>query len=310
LRTGDDVSSATGLPFLGYLPDTAATQAQATPPNRFSRVMGGLVAMVRSRSIWPTNTVPQAQPMLTQNSSIYLETLQSIRLSIDIMHTRNRRQALGRARARDEADVPPTARGILGITSIRPGEGKSTVSLNLANTLAASGASVLLIDADMRRSGLSRHLGITSGPSLVDVALGQVAWSEVIWNSDPANLDVLPCVRPAGLGHVAELLTAKPIRMLLEEARHRYDHVIVDLAPLGPVIDARVLMRSLGHVLLVAEWGVTPKAMLRKAVESDPILAERTLGVVLNRVDMATFRDYVDRASVEAYLGQYGEYLA
>jgi succinoglycan biosynthesis transport protein ExoP len=68
-------------------------------------------------------------------------------------------------------------------------------------------------------------------------------------------------------------------------------------------------MRSLGHVLLVAEWGVTPKAMLRKAVEGDPILAERLLGVVLNRVDMAALGDYVDRASVDAYLDEYGEYL-
>ncbi len=310
LRTGDDVSSATGLPFLGYLPDTSATPANATPRTWFGRAIVRLVSMARSRSIWPTATTKAGQPTLPQNSSIYLETLQSIRLSVDIIHTRIRRQALGRGRARDELDVPPTARGVLGITSIRPGEGKSTVSLNLATTLAASGASVLLIDADMRRSGLSRHLGITTGPSLVDVALGQVAWTDVIWKADPASLDVLPCVRAAGLGHVAELLTAKPIRTLLDEARHKYDHIIVDLAPLGPVVDARVLMRSLGHVLLVAEWGVTPKAMLRKAVEGDPILAERLLGVVLNRVDMAAFRDYVDRGSVEAYLGQYSDYLA
>ena len=196
------------------------------------------------------------------------------------------------------------------MTSVRPGEGKSTVSLNLATTLAAGGASVLLIDADMRRLGLSRHLGITSGPSLVDVALERVAWSEVLLKADPPNLDILPCVSPGGLGHVADLLAAKAIRTLFEDARHRYDHVLVDLAPLGPVVDARVLMRSLGHILLVAEWGVTPKAMLRRTVEGDQILAERLLGVVLNRVDMAALGDYADRAGVEAYFDQYGEYLS
>jgi polysaccharide biosynthesis transport protein len=54
---------------------------------------------------------------------------------------------------------------------------------------------------------------------------------------------------------------------------------------------------------------VTPKAMLRKVVESDPFLAERLLGVVLNRVDIAGLRDYVDPISVDGNLGEYGAYM-
>jgi polysaccharide biosynthesis transport protein len=309
LRTGEDVSGATGAPFLGYLPDTAAALPATGVLARVTQATRRLSAMARTGYFQPRAAPAQVATAPPQNGSIYAETLQNIRLGLDILQTSDRRQTLGRRRLRDEADAPPPGRGVIGVTSVRPGEGKSTVSLNLATTLAAGGASVLLIDGDMRSPGLSRHLGITSGPSLVDVALGQVAWTEVLWKADPPSLDVLPCVRPGGVGHVAELLAAKPIRTLFDEARHRYDHVVVDLAPLGPVVDARVLMRSLGHVLLVAEWGVTPKAMLRKAVAGDPILAERLLGVVLNRVDMTAFRDYVDRASVDAYLGEYGEYL-
>ncbi len=309
LRTGEDMSEATGAPFLGYLPDMAAAAPKAGLRARLAQPMRRLAGVAWRRPAGAHANAATTAAALSQNSSIYVETLQSIRLAMDIVHASDPRQVLSLRRTRDEAEAPPPPRGALGITSIRPGEGKSTLSLELATTLAAGGASVLLIDADMRRPGLSRYLGITSGPSLVDVALGQVTWTEALRKADPPSLDVLPCVRPGGLGHVAELLAAKSIRMLFEEARHLYDHVIVDLAPLGPVVDARVLMRSLGRVLLVAEWGVTPKAMLRKAVAGDPALNGRLLGVVLNKVDIAALRDYVDRASVEAYLGEYGEYL-
>jgi polysaccharide biosynthesis transport protein len=310
LRTGDDVRAATGLPFLGYLPETKPIASKARPLTRLVKRLRTLVGKSPSGSADAQRGAAQARSTSALDSSIYVETLQNVRLGMDILYTSHRKQVFSLRRPREEVESAPVVRGVLGITSVRPGEGKSTVSLNLAGTLAFSGASVLLIDADMRRPGLSRHLGITTGPSLVEVALGQVAWTDVIWKADPPSLDILPCVRSGGLGHVAELLAAKSITTLLEEARHRYDHVLVDLAPLGPVVDARVLMRSLGHVLMVAEWGVTPKAMLRKAVDSDPILAERLLGVVLNRVDMTVFRDYVDRASVEAYLDEYGEYMA
>jgi polysaccharide biosynthesis transport protein len=310
LRTGEDVTGATGSRFLGYLPDISAAPPKVTAVTRLERRFRGWMDMIWKGSFALRSDSAQTEIAQSHNRSIYVETLQGIRLAMDIVQTSDRRLGLGRHRARDEAEGTRPMRAVLGVTSIRPGEGKSTVSLDLATTLATGGASVLLIDADMRRPGLSRYLEVTKGPSLVEVALGKLAWTEVIRKADPPSLDVLPCVWPGGLGHVAELLAAKPIRALLEEARHRYDHVIVDLAPLGPVVDARVLMRSLGHVLLVAEWGVTPKAMLRKAIESDPVLAERLLGVVLNRVDMASFRDYVDRTSVEAYLGEYGEYLS
>jgi polysaccharide biosynthesis transport protein len=311
LRTGDDITAATGLPFLGYLPETAATTTPKTGPlTRLGERLRTLVGQSPSGSAAAELDSVQADPTSAFDSSIYVETLQNVRLGMDILYSSHRKQVFSLRRPPEQVESAPVGRDVLGITSVRPGEGKSTVSLNLAGTLAFSGASVLLIDADMRRPGLSRYLGITTGPSLVEVALGQVAWTDIIWKADPPSLDILPCVRPGGLGHVAELLAAKSITTLLEEARHRYDHVLVDLAPLGPVVDARVLMRSLGHVLMVAEWGVTPKAMLRKAVDSDPILAERLLGVVLNRVDMTVFRDYVDRASVEAYLDEYGKYMA
>jgi polysaccharide biosynthesis transport protein len=308
LRTGDDVALAAGVPFLGYLPETSAAPPQ---PGLWARLTEDLRRRLRLVLPGPMRpaTAPSEPERRTRDNSIYMETLQNIRLELDTLHSGAMRQVLVLGRTRAEPDAAAVPRGILGITSLRPGEGKSTVALNLAATLAASGASVLLIDADMRRPGLSRHLGLTEGLSLVDVALGRADWTDAIVASDPPSLDILPCIRPDGQGHVADLLAARSVREMFKAARQHYDHVLVDLAPLGPVVDARVLMRSLGHVLLVAEWGATPRAMLRKATEGDPALAERLMGVVLNRVDIDGLDDYADRASVEAYLGDYAEYL-
>jgi succinoglycan biosynthesis transport protein ExoP len=310
LRTGDDITQSVGVPFLGYLPETSPAASRPGLRVWLSNALRRRRPPVPSAAVGLTDEVAFAEPDLQRrNNSIYMETLQYIRLRMEMLQTGDPRQPLILRHGRGEMDAAPVPRGILGITSLRPGEGKSMVSLNLATTLAASGASVLLIDADMRRPGLSLHLGLTEGPSLVDVAMGRTDWTDAIIASEPPSLDILPCVRPEGRGHVADLLASKPIRAMLKDVRQRYDHVLIDLAPLGPVVDARVIMRVIGHVLMVAEWGVTPRAMLRKAVESDPILAERLVGVVLNRVDMTAFEDYADRASVDAYLGQYGEYL-
>jgi succinoglycan biosynthesis transport protein ExoP len=309
LRTADDVTEAASVPFLGYLPETDPTPPR---PGLWAQLTKGLRQRLRLALPWAlraADNAPSEPENLTRNSSIYMETLQNIRLALDARHTSDTRQVLVLGRSRQEPDTASVLRGILGVTSLRPGEGKSTVSLNLAITLAANGASVLLIDADMRRPGLSRHLGLTEGPSLVDVAQGRADWTDTVVTSSPPSLDILPCIRPEGDAHVADLLAAKPVRAMFKAARQHYDHVVVDLAPLGPVVDARVLMRSLDHVLLVSEWGATPRAMLRKAVKDDPVLAERLMGVVLNRVDMVSLDDYADRSSVDAYLGEYAEYL-
>ncbi|AZL58139.1 chromosome partitioning protein ParA [Tabrizicola piscis] len=299
LRTGEDVATASGLPFLGYLPDMTLTTPATTSLQRVWQAARRLL----NRS---DHDAPDEPPLEVQNHAIYTETLQNIRLGLSILHASGRERPLGMRRVRE---VPPGGEHlVVGITSVRPGEGKSTLALDLASTLAASGKPVLLIDADMRRSGLSRGLGITSGPSLVEVALGQVPWTEALRKHDLAGVDVLPCVFPGGIVHVAELLTSKPVQDMLRDARQTYAHVIVDLAPLGPVVDARLLLRALDHVVMVAEWGTTPKALLRRVVEAEQTLAERLVGVVLNRVDMVALRDYVDRSSLEAYLGTYGEY--
>lgn len=298
LRTGEEVTSC-GLTFLGYLPDISAAAPRRTPVQRLRAAARRLIG--RNHGEAPEGPVSQVL-----NQATYTETLQRIRLSLGILRAPARERPIPVQGFRDVA--PDGARKVLGVTSIRPGEGKSTLALNLASTLASSGARVLLIDADMRHSGLSRGFGITSGPSLVDVALGALPWVEARCKHDVPGLDILPCVWPAGSTHVAELLAAGSVHEMLQDVRQFYDHVVVDLPPLGPVVDARLLIRALDQVVMVVEWGATPKALLRRVVDVEPVLANRLAGVVLNRVDMVALRDYVSSTSVEACMGAYGAY--
>lgn len=298
LRTGEDVTSS-GLTFLGYLPDMSAAAPHRTPGRRLRVAARWLTG--RNRGEEPERPVSQVS-----NQAIYTETLQRIRLSLGILLAPARARPIPVQSFRDV--VPDGSRKVLGVTSIRPGEGKSTVALDLAGTLASSGARVLLIDADIRHPDLSRGFGITSGPSLVDVALGALPWGEARCKHDLPGLDILPCVRPAGATHVAELLAAGFVHEMLQDARQFYDHVVVDVPPLGPVVDARLLIRSLDQLVMVAEWGATPRALLRRVIGVEPALSNRLAGVVLNRVDMVALRDYVSPASVEACMGAYGAY--
>lgn len=110
--------------------------------------------------------------------------------------------------------------------------------------------------------------------------------------------------------HSSEMLGSKGMRQLLAAARARYSHVILDLAPLGPVVDARVVVPMVDQVVMVAEWGKTPKALLRETLMNEPALMEKTLGVVLNKVDMESLRDYVPQTGGEHYYEEYGDYFS
>ncbi len=292
LRTAEDVQLEAGQVFLGYLPDVKMTTAAMTPEVRASVASQTIMFRAEPRAVTGARrrVLNRTIYALQNPRSVYAETLRSVRLAAEIA-------------------VNGGQQRVIGVTSVRPGEGKSSVALNLAGSIASGGASVLLIDADPRRPGLSTQLGVTSGLGLVEAALGKVAWTEVLCDVGTSRVHVLPCVTPSGFHHSAEFLASRGMQTLIDEARQAYDYVVIDLAPLGPVVDARVVMRSIHHLILVAEWGKTPKSLLRSMIASDHPLAERMMGVVLNKVDMTALRDFVGVSSVEAYYGEYGDYI-
>ncbi|WP_369257936.1 polysaccharide biosynthesis tyrosine autokinase [Geodermatophilus amargosae] len=177
---------------------------------------------------------------------------------------------------------PRDGASVLVVTSALSGEGKSTVSANLASSLAETGARVLLVDADLRRPTVADVLGIEGGVGLTTVLAGQADLDDVVQEWGAAGLAVLPSgpVPP----NPAELLSSPAMRSLLAEMRARYDHVVVDTAPVLPVADASVLSRIVDGLVVVANVRRVRRRQLSQGLGDLAQVSAPVLGVVLNQV--------------------------
>jgi capsular exopolysaccharide synthesis family protein len=162
------------------------------------------------------------------------------------------------------------------------GEGKSTVAVNLAVALAETGSRVLLVDADLRRPSVARVLGIEGAAGLTTVLLGQADIDDVVQPWGTSGLHVLPS--GALPPNPTELLGSLPMRRLLEQARARYDHVVVDSAPLLPVADSAVLAGLVDGTLLLANATKVRRHQLAESLQNLARVEAPVLGVVLNQV--------------------------
>jgi polysaccharide biosynthesis transport protein len=179
------------------------------------------------------------------------------------------------------ADRPPRS---LLITSAQPSEGKTTISTNLAISMAQLGQRVLLIDADLRRPSLHRILHLDNARGIVSYLAGQETWNKVIQPSGVGNLDALVCgpIPP----NPAELLSSERMMVLLREASQEYSLVILDSPPLLNVADSRVLATRAEGVVLVVKGGVTPRELAQRAEAYVTNVGANIIGVVLNDIDV------------------------
>ncbi|TCJ22802.1 polysaccharide biosynthesis tyrosine autokinase [Microbacterium sp. PI-1] len=170
---------------------------------------------------------------------------------------------------------------VLLVTSGMPAEGKSTISVNLAMTLAGLRNSVLLIDADMRRPRAHEHAGIDGSIGLTSVLLDEVDFEVAKHSVADSTLDILPAgtVPP----NPAELLTSARMAQLLDFAAAEYDYVVIDSPPTLSVADANLFATQTDGVILVVDATKTRRAALAKSIKSLESGGARILGTVLNR---------------------------
>ncbi|MGB8006766.1 MAG: polysaccharide biosynthesis tyrosine autokinase [Terriglobales bacterium] len=175
---------------------------------------------------------------------------------------------------------------ILMVTSALPQEGKTTTSVNLAVVLAQQGARVLLIEADMRRAGISNALHMNSDKGLSTI-LGQKNIPDpeeaMRTMADVPNLWVLPA-GPVAL-QPSEMLASPRMRDLLQCFEQEFDHIIIDTPPVLSVTDACLLSALADSTLFVIRAGVTSRAALRRAHEMLLHVDARIMGVILNAAD-------------------------
>ena len=180
------------------------------------------------------------------------------------------------------------------VTSAQPLDGKTTTACNLALAIAIGGARVLVIDADMRRSGLHRILNIENGTGLSHVLTGQASMEDALVALDNPRIWVMT----AGMSppNPSELLGSDQMRTLLDEAKNgRFDWVIIDSPPVLPVTDAVVLSPLVGGIVFVVASEMTPRPQAARALDILTASGSRLLGAVLNRVDLKRNKYYYSR---------------
>ncbi|MEA9986512.1 polysaccharide biosynthesis tyrosine autokinase [Subtercola sp. RTI3] len=176
-------------------------------------------------------------------------------------------------------DDPPR---IIVVTSPLPNDGKSTVTANLAVTLAAAGQKVVVVDGDLRKPSVTTAFGLVPGVGITDLLIGKAEIQDVLqpWGSS-GNLLIL------GAGSIppnpSELLGSQGMNILLHELA-RDAIVLVDAPPLLPVTDAAVLAARTDGAIVVISAGKTTSDELQKALANIAKTSGKTLGVILNRV--------------------------
>lgn len=171
------------------------------------------------------------------------------------------------------------------VTSPQVGDGKTLVAVNLAATIAQTGARVLIVDADMRKPrvhllfGAKNEVGLTSLFTQVQPENS----ASVILKTPIKNLSALFCGPLPPLP--SELLGSQKMRSLVNKFRDEYDFVIFDSPPVMVVTDAVVLGSFLDGVILVTRYAKTPKEIIAPAWQRLMEVQAKTIGIILNGFD-------------------------
>lgn len=186
-------------------------------------------------------------------------------------------------------DVHEPAR-VIAVTSALQGEGKTTLSCNLAIALAEAGWRVALVDADLRRPKVAEYLGLDATVGLTDVLLGDVEVGDVVQRWGDKALLVLPSGSTPP--NPSELLGSKAMADLLLMLRESADIVVIDTAPLRSVTDGVVVAVQADGALLVSAQGRTDRGQVAAAAQALQSVSVRLLGCVLNMAKLGRAESY------------------
>jgi succinoglycan biosynthesis transport protein ExoP len=267
---------AVGLAFgVEYLDDTVKVPEDIT--RRLQLPLLGLVPAIRGERV----------PVLTESvPHEFGEAFRSLRTSLVFTagseHTR-----------------------LIAVTSSQPLEGKTTTAANLAMALALGGSRVLLIDADMRRPGLHKTLGMENGTGLSHLLTGQARVREALQRTAEPNLVVITAGRTPP--NPSELLASDRMTAFLANLQTGpFDWVVIDTPPVLAVTDAVILAPRVSGVVFVIGSEMTRRVHAERAIETLRQSRPRSLSAVLNRVDFNRNKYYYSRYYGYQYKSYYG----
>jgi len=264
VREPDDIV-ALGATVLGLVP--AITDGNKGP------AYGGTQPSRRNRRAQPDQLGQSAKDLVVHVSphSAVAECCRTIRTNLAFMSTDNPLRTIT-------------------VTSPGPSEGKSTLAISLAITMAHSGKRVLLVDTDLRRPRLHKAFGTNSRVGVTSVLAGEQSIEESVQTTMVDGLSLLPCgpIPP----NPSELLHTASFSRLISQLKERYDVVVFDSPPVGVVIDAAIIGPQVDGAIMVAKSARTSRDALAHALRQMGDVGTNILGCVLNDVDLSKQSGY------------------
>jgi exopolysaccharide transport family protein len=242
------------------------------------------------RLLPPAMQPPLMRYVLDEPTSLFAEAVRAVRLSVQ------------------RASRTEPVKSVM-VSSAIDGEGKTTLAVNLAHSLAAVGARTLLIEGDLRNPEMSRSLCPRATAGVIEVATGRARFDQALFIDRTTGLAVLPSSPRQRTAGINDFVFSDAMSNLHEHLRQHFDYVIIDSPPLVPLVDARAMAEIADRIVLAMRWDSTPKDVIAQALETLAPVHDRLLGTVLTRVDMHRLRlyDYYRSSSYVtpySYLGQ------
>ncbi len=167
------------------------------------------------------------------------------------------------------------------LTSSVPNEGKSTVSINLAQAIASSGKTVLLVECDMRRRSLANIMGLHAKNGLFAVLSGRVTLEEAVLATSQRGLYFLDA--EPHIPNPADILISKRFARMVSNMEATYDYVIFDTPPVGTFVDAAILSSVADATVLVVRENFTKREEVVHAFEQlQKASGANVIGTVMN----------------------------
>lgn len=196
------------------------------------------------------------------------------------------------------ADLGPV--GSIAVASARPQDGKTSMSLAVAQVASQAGRRVVVVDTDFRRSRVEELFGLSGKPGLSDWIAGTVALDEIVHISPDVPFAVVPAGRL--MPRTLDRFDVECVVELMAGLSPHFDLMVFDTAPVLAVSDSRVVTAAVSKVLFVARWGHTTAADLEGVADLGPIDQDRFV-CVLTDVDLK-------KAAQGGYAGPYRNYTA
>jgi polysaccharide biosynthesis transport protein len=283
VKSQRQVEDLTGFPMLGAIP-IIGTRELARRASRGRRQLGKYDPNATGLLL-PALQPPLMRYVLEEPTSLFAESIRAVRLALQ--------------RASRDAAVKT-----IMVSSSVDSEGKTTLAVNLAQSLTAVGMRTILVEGDQRNPEMSRSLCPRANAGSVEVTGNDAALDHTLFVDSETGLTILPAPPNEKMRANSEFVFSEAMNNILEQLKRHFDYIVVDAPPLIPLVDARALAELVDRVVLAVRWDSTPHEVVERALSTIAFAHDRILGTVLTRVDMQRLRFY-DHYQSSSYLSPY-----